>query len=142
MMYRLAVYRGRDADGPRFAIIPVRQTNLVEIEKQFSSTRLDRSIQILDYSQRHFSVGESLRASGEHANFTSPSDWSLELTRAVMVHFLFVTVMFLLLFTILVKSRYFPRFAGGSRPRLSANWRGFHGQSNGLTSILIRSCSH
>jgi hypothetical protein len=50
MTDRLAAYRVGDGGVARFAIFPVRNTNFVETENQFSRTSLDVFFKILDCS--------------------------------------------------------------------------------------------
>jgi hypothetical protein len=99
MIYHLAAHRHRYDDVPRFTIFPIRNTNFVEIENQFSCTSLNVFFQILDYSVKEplwclqallslndtFHVDDLIGVTKSKQIHPAPSDCSLELAHIEFV---------------------------------------------------------
>jgi hypothetical protein len=101
-MYRLAAHYRRYRDVARFVTFPVRYTSFIEIENQFSCASLDVFFQLLQssleehlwYLQILLFFRDNCRlddfigvTKGEHI-YPAPNDWSLKLTRTVILDFL------------------------------------------------------
>jgi hypothetical protein len=103
MMYHLTPYRPRLDDILGFAIFPVRNTNFVKIENQFSCTSPNVFIQTVDCSVEErsrclqtllflrdaFRLDDLLGLTKNKQIDPPPINWNLELIGTVMLEFLF-----------------------------------------------------